>query len=228
MERVNQILTSSLNHLKEQTSLAKNSDNKLARKPTWTFDIVRKYGNYEQVCERFSYLRMANITADTMSVFRDDTPSLVRLDVTYGKGAADAWLYDVLQSTLLFLGVTNDKFSKEQVVDLARTISSQYRTLSMAEILLFLSRFKAGRYGRFYGGDSYALVITEALNQFEGERLYYLQQIQKENERKEEEQRKQNAMPTMSYEEYQRLKQQQQRQQNDKEPTLFDVVDNNL
>lgn len=146
---------------------------------------------------------MNDIVASPIECFRQETPTLVRMDVTYGKEASATWLYDVLQGMFLFLGVNNDKFKREQVYDLARTIASQYKTLKVAEILLFVSRFKAGKYGRFYGGDSYALVVTEAINKFMVEREHYYADIERrEMERKIEEGKK----GTITYAEYKRQK----------------------
>ena len=167
-------------------------------------EIVKKYGSFEKLCNTFSYVAMNDITENPIEVFRRDTPSLVRMDVTYGKGSSSAWLYDILQATFLFLGVTNDKFAKEQVYDLARVIASQYKSLKTAELLLFISRFKAGRYGRFYGDTSYALVMTEALKTFMEERSDYYQQVEREKiDKKLEEEKKQ---PKISFEEWQKEK----------------------
>lgn len=175
----------------------------MAEKQKWTSEIVEKYGDFQDLCARFSYVRMNDITEHPIECFRRETPSLVRIDVTYGRGSSAAWLYDVLQSTLLFLGVDNDKFRKEQVADLARTIANQYKTLKISEMMLFLNRFKAGKYGRFYGGDSYALVITESIYKFLTERDYYYAEIERQKEKEKNEIDKENVM---SFEEYKRMK----------------------
>lgn len=135
--------------------------------------------------------------------FRRDSPTLVRLDVTYGRGSSASWLFSILQGMFIFLGVTDDRFSKEQVYNLACNIAANYKTLKIVEILLFVSRFEAGKYGRFYGGDSYALVVTEALNKFMVERDHYYADIERrEMERKIEESKK----GTITYAEYKRQK----------------------
>ena len=148
-------------------------------------------------------MAMNDIVKNPIECFRRDSPSLVRIDITYGDEASATWLYDVLQGMFLFLGVNNDKFKKEQVYDLARTMTSQYKTLKVAEILLFVSRFKAGKYGRFYGGDSYALVVTEAMNQFMAERENYYAEIERERTEKKIEESKKGVV---TFEEYKRMK----------------------
>ena len=103
----------------------------------------------------------------------------------------------------IFLGVTNDRFSKEQVYNLACSIYANYKTLKMVEFLLFITRFEGGKYGRFYGGDSYALVVTEALNKFLVEREHYYADIERMRNDKRIEESKKN---TITFEEYKRRK----------------------
>jgi hypothetical protein len=103
----------------------------------------------------------------------------------------------------LFLGVTNDKFSKEQIYNLACNIYNSYKTLKVVEVLLFVSRFEAGRYGRFYGDTSYALVVGDALNQFMVEREHYYADIERERAEKKIAESKKD---TMSFDEYKKMK----------------------
>lgn len=103
----------------------------------------------------------------------------------------------------LFLGVTNDKFSKEQIYNLACNIYNSYKTLKVVEVLLFVTRFEAGRYGRFYGDTSYALVVGDALNQFMVEREHYYADIERERAEKKIAESKKD---TMSFDEYRKMK----------------------
>ena len=103
----------------------------------------------------------------------------------------------------IFLGVTNDKFSKEQIYNLARNISSNYKTLKVTEVLLFVSRFETGMYGRFYGDTSYALGVGEALSQFLVEREHYYADIERQRAEKKIEESKKGAI---SFDEYKRMK----------------------
>ena len=103
----------------------------------------------------------------------------------------------------LFLGVTNDKFSKEQIFNLACNIYNNYKTLKVVEVLLFVTRFEAGRYGRFYGDTSYALVVGDALNQFMVEREHYYADIERERAEKKIAESKKD---TMSFDEYKKMK----------------------
>lgn len=152
---------------------------------------------------KFSYANKNSFVAIPMDCFRRDSPSLVRIDITYGRGSAANWLFGILQGMFVFLGVTNEKFSKEQIYNLAQNIASNHKTLKVAEILLFVSRFETGWYGRFYGDTSYALVVGEALNQFLVEREHYYADIERMRADKKMEESKHGAV---SFEEYKRMK----------------------
>ena len=103
----------------------------------------------------------------------------------------------------IFLGVTNDKFSKEQVYNLACNIYANYKTLKVVEFLLFVTRFEGGKYGKFYGDTSYALTVTDALNQFMVEREHYYADIERIRAEKKIEESKKD---TITFEEYKRRK----------------------
>jgi uncharacterized membrane protein len=166
-------------------------------------EITQRYGSFIQMSNKFSYANKNNFVAIPIDCFRRDSPSLVRIDITYGKGSSANWLFGVLQGMFVFLGVTNDKFSKEQIYNLAMNIASNYKTLKVVEILLFVSRFETGMYGRFYGDTSYALTVGEALNQFMIEREHYYADIERERTEKRIAESKEGAI---TFEEYKRMK----------------------
>ena len=191
--------------LKKQTSLVSNSQTALAtsNKPTFVTEITTRYGSFTQLSNKFSYANKNAFVQDTMACFRRDSPTFVRIDITYGRGSSASWIYNILQGMFIFLGVTNDRFSKEQVYNLACSIYANYKTLKVVEFLLFVTRFEGGKYGRFYGGDSYALVVTEALNKFLVEREHYYADIERIRNDKRIEEGKKN---TITFEEYKRMK----------------------
>lgn len=166
-------------------------------------EILTRYGSFTQLENKFSYLNKNTFVQNPTDCFRRDSPTLVRLDITYGRGSAASWLFSILQGMFVFLGVTDDRFSKEQVYNLACNIAANYKTLKIVEILLFVSRFESGKYGRFYGGDSYALVLTEAINKFMVEREHYYADIERLEAEKRIEEGKKN---TITFEEYKKMK----------------------
>jgi len=189
--------------LKSQTSLVSNSQNALANKPTFVTEITMRYGSFVQLSNKFSYANKNTFVQDAMACFRRDSPTFVRLDITYGRGSSANWIYNILQGMFIFLGVTNDKFSKEQVYNLACNIYANYKTLKVVEFLLFVTRFEGGKYGKFYGDASYALTVTNALNVFMAEREHYYADIERMRAEKKIAEGKKGAM---SFEEYRREK----------------------
>lgn len=200
--------------LKKQTSLASSSQTELANssKPTFVMEMTERYGSFVQLSNKFSYANKNAFVQDSMACFRRESPTFVRMDITYGRGSSANWIYNVLQGMFVFLGVTNEKFSKEQVYNLACNIYANYKTLKVVEFLLFVTRFEGGKYGRFYGGDSYALVVTEALNKFMVEREHYYADIERMKADKKIEEGKKDAI---SFEEYKRMKEQNGEQVSD-------------
>ena len=189
--------------LKKQTSLASNSQTTLATKPTFVTEITTRYGSFIQLSNKFSYANKGMFVQDAAACFRRESPTFVRIDLTYGKGSSANWMYNILQGMFVFLGVTNEKFSKEQIYNLACNIYANYKTLKVVEFLLFVTRFEAGKYGRFYGDTSYALVVGDALNQFMVEREHYYADIERQRAEKKIEESKKGAI---TFDEYKRIK----------------------
>lgn len=172
-------------------------------KPTFVTEITQRYGSFIQLSNKFSYANKGMFVRDSVACFRRDSPTFVRIDLTYGKGSSAKWIYDILQGMFVFLGVTNEKFSKEQIYNLACNIYANYKTLKVVEFLLFVSRFESGKYGKFYGDTSYALTVGDALNQFMVEREHYYADIERQRAEKKIEESKKGAI---TFEEYKRMK----------------------
>ena len=175
----------------------------MATKPTFVTEMTQRYGSFIQLSNKFSYANKSAFVQDATACFRRESPSFVRIDITYGKGSSANWIYNILQGMFVFLGVTDDKFSKEQIYNLSTSIYANYKTLKVVEFLLFVSRFEAGRYGRFYGDTSYALTVGDALRQFMVEREHYYADIERMRTEKKIEEGKKGVV---SFEEYKRMK----------------------
>lgn len=156
-----------------------------------------------QMSTKFSYLNKSMFVSNPLDCFKRDSPSLVRIDITYGRGSSASWLFSVFQGMFVFLGVTEDRFSKEQIYNLACNISANYKTLKLAEILLFVSRFESGKYGKFYGDASYALTVTEAMNIFMEERSRCYADIERE---KAAEKIAKDRKEVITFDEYKKMK----------------------
>ena len=151
----------------------------MANKPTFATEMIQRYGDFAHLSSKFSYMNKGMFVQNATACFRRDSPSFVRMDITYGKGSSANWIYNILQGMFVFLGVTEDRFSKEQVYNLACNIYANYKTLKVVEFLLFVTRFEGGRYGKFYGDTSYALTVADALNKFMAEREHAYADIER-------------------------------------------------
>ena len=96
-----------------------------------------------------------------------DYPTLTDLRLTYGRNAAEQWMYVQIADMTVYTGARN--LNKRQQEQLADGICAEYHWLKITEVLLFFHRFKMGRYGRFYGNVD-PMVVTCALRQFIAER----------------------------------------------------------
>lgn len=151
--------------------------------PIWAEAIRKKYGDFKSVCNIFHPSKVAAVGANPIKALAMETPSLVRLNVTYGDGAARQWIYIVLQSCLRMLGVESRNMADGQVAHLADVIVGTYPWLTMAEFLLFIHRFEAGMYERFYGDASYFQSVTKSLAMFMYDRNELLSEMEAQRKR---------------------------------------------
>ena len=170
--------------------------------PTFVAEIRQKYGSLDGVMERLSFGKVSAVGNDVKMALTANVPSFVRLDRTFGKGSARRWLFEHIKSLLLVFGIDSDKMDNIQIVELADTITARYPWLKLTEFMLFECYFKAGQYGRFYGENSYFLVITEGLIKFLQER----NQLYAMLEREEAEAKAMDKKPGITWEEYCRSK----------------------
>lgn len=96
-------------------------------------------------------------------------PTLRTVAGAYGRATAEAWLEIQLNDLARFAGASV-KLNAMQSEETARVILAGWPWLNVAELSLFFFRFKAGRYGHFYGAVD-PLVITSALREFARQRV---------------------------------------------------------
>jgi len=158
--------------------------------------IQSKFGSRDQFLQKVNPQTQASFAIKQEKAIMGDYPTLFDICLAYGKTFAEQWLYPQIADLSMFTGAKN--LNAEQVKNLASVIAAEYRFLKVTELLLFFHRFKAGRYGRFYGTVD-PMVITCALRDFMKERNSLLEQY--ESEQKKLESSKQNG-PKMTYEEW--------------------------
>lgn len=130
-------------------------------------------------------------------------PTLAELGRRMGRNVPRMWLIPQLYNLSEYCGV-RDKLTDEQMDELAYVIASEFAYLRISEIMLFLHRFKGGRYGRFYGTVD-PLVVTTALRDFLRERA---DAIDRHQRCRHEQQADDERHSAVTYEEYLRLKEQ--------------------
>lgn len=93
----------------------------------------------------------------------------------YGRKAVVGWLIGQLEDLFRMAGArTASDLGAIQTA--AEAVLTAYPQLRLTDIMLFLTRFKAGVYGRFYGQTD-PLVVTEALGKYWDERLAAMRRI---------------------------------------------------
>ncbi len=93
----------------------------------------------------------------------------------YGRNAVVGWLIGQLEDLFRMAGArTASDLGAIQAA--AEAVLTAYPSLRLTDIMLFLTRFKAGVYGRFYGQTD-PLVVTEALGKYWDERAAALRRI---------------------------------------------------
>lgn len=120
--------------------------------------------------------------------FFGNYPTLIDLNRGYQWNTAVKWLSVQLFDLSEYCGC-KDKLTKRQLEQCADIITHGYGWMKVSEIMLFLVRFKAARYGRFYGSVD-PMIILSALREFAEERQNaYFRHDMEERERKDMEER---------------------------------------
>jgi len=131
--------------------------------------IVKKFGNDDN-----SIMRVCNILMNSVvfkgvdECFFGDYPTISEMNAAYHKRMAIVILMSQLSSLSEYCGCKN-KLDNAQLEQCAEIIGLTYPYLKISELALFFARFKAAKYGHFYGAVD-PLVITSALRTFIRER----------------------------------------------------------
>ena len=97
--------------------------------------------------ERYNPQVCRLMALDADRCFRGNAPSLVRVKRDYGVQTAVTWMTIQLSETARLWG-SSDKISGEMLEAVAESFVGEYSHLNLAEIGLYLSRLRAGVYGK--------------------------------------------------------------------------------
>ena len=158
--------------------------------------VRQRYGNSENFLVTFNPSAQIIAARHEDRAFFGEAPTLVILKKTYGDNFPGSWL---MAQILDLVAYSNSKgtLNEYQAEFLAEVIANDYYYLKASELLLFFYRFKAGRYGHFYGVVD-PMRITEALEEFCKERARVLER----KEQKESREDRATAPDTISPEEW--------------------------
>lgn len=94
------------------------------------------------------------------------------------------WLVPQLYNLSEYCGC-KEKLQGKSLEECAYVIATEFYYLKISELMLFFNRFKAGRYGRFYGSVD-PVVITTSLRDFLNERAFAYEKHEQEKRQKRE------------------------------------------
>lgn len=158
--------------------------------------MVQRYGSSLELVDKVTPARQLWCAENVESCFFGDFPTLSQLKALGGNTPV-MWLVPQLANLSEFCGA-RDKLSVDQLRDLASIITTEFYYLKITELMLFFHRFKAGKYGRFYGSVD-PLIIVEALHKFRKERGDIIDRHDQEEKRRL---REQAAAEAVTWEEY--------------------------
>lgn len=111
-------------------------------------------------------------------------PTLLTLRCAYYDDAATIWMLPQLYDLNEYCGC-KEKLDEGQMTQLARIIITEFGYLKVSEIMLFLHRFKAGHYGRFYGAVDPLAIVSALRYSFMNERAEVIDEREHAQERAE-------------------------------------------
>lgn len=130
--------------------------------------LKKSHSNLQSFSAVFNPDLQVSCAKNEVRAFFGTAPTLEVMNLAYSETAAEQWLVPQLMDLCAYCGV-KEKLNERQMKQLAYIIVTEYGYLKATEIMLFLHRFKAGKYGRFYGSVD-PIIIMQALEEFMGER----------------------------------------------------------
>lgn len=164
----------------------------------------------EKQRERTAFLERYNpqvcrlMALDADRCFRGNAPSLIRVKRDYGVQTAVTWMTIQLSETARLWG-SSDKISGEMLEAVAESFVGEYSHLNLAEIGLYLSRLRAGVYGKVAYGKLTPDHMVSHVQTFLVQRSREIDVFRREQERIDRQrERKRWASRAVSHEEAKR------------------------
>ena len=164
----------------------------------------------EKQRERTAFLERYNpqvcrlMALDADRCFRGNAPALARVKRDYGVQTAVTWMTIQLSETARLWG-SSDKISGEMLEAVAESFVGEYSHLNLAEIGLYLSRLRAGVYGKVAYGKLTPDHMVSHVQTFLAQRSREIDVFRREQERIDRQRERQRwASRAVSHEEAKR------------------------
>lgn len=131
-------------------------------------DTLRRYPTFERLGTAYSASLQGLLLSSPEKAYSDKSPAIGDLGRMYHAEAPALWVETQLQ-TLDFASQTKESADQSALTEFSALFAAQYPGIKLTEFLLFIARFKLGRYGKFYGYFD-TLTVGEAFRKFLRER----------------------------------------------------------
>ena len=170
--------------------------------------LLNRFSDIEAFSKAYGPERQEYFNDNMKSVIAGSVaPTLTVMGLAYGKVPAKQWLMGQLAEFNEFCG-KKEKMDDWQIEQLAGSIISRCGQLKATEIMVFLYRYKSGKYGPLYGTVDPVDFMVNLTDKFLPWRAKIAEQIESEMAWKEREQWKRNALKPEQIEELKKRMQQ--------------------
>jgi hypothetical protein len=149
----------------------------------------KRYSDGAGLMKKLGAEMMPQAVAKAETIYGNITayPTLKGTAVALGRDQVTVWLNKLLTNTVLWSGIrltprdeeTGINLDADRINQTAEAIQTAAPWLTTPEVLIFLQRFKEGRYERFYGTYN-PQVVMQSLQQYLKERELEIQRIDRE------------------------------------------------
>ena len=155
---------------------------------------LKRYNDGAGLIAKLGAEQMPQVVAKAETIYGNITafPTLKGTAAALGRNQMTVWISKLLHNTALWAGVnlsptvtvdektgTTVNMDAERMNQTAEAIQTAAPWLTTPEVLIFLQRFKEGRYERFYGTYN-PQVVMQSLQQYLKEREMEIQRIDRE------------------------------------------------
>lgn len=130
--------------------------------------IKQRYPTFKAFSSAYSTSLQTIILSDMEKAYSEKSPTMSDLERMYGCDSSSLWVKTQLL-TIDFASSTKESADIDALSEFSRLFVAQYHYIKLTEFLLFIARFKLGKYGKFYGYFD-TITVGEAFRKFLRER----------------------------------------------------------